>query len=168
MLRSRDTLRWLSEVRGLDPGSISSVEQLELAETMATLSSSIYFGMGSFEVDPAALPSLRRCAQMLQRHRNLTLYIEAHCGLEAIYHLPAPGQARAYTEERAGAVRDALYIEADALYKEAAAMNAHRAELELDTDRVVIRSWGCSRPLAWAFSAGENPPCDTLAAWTSA
>jgi len=153
LLRSRETIRWLAEVRGLDPGTISSVEQLELAETMATLSSSIFFGMGSFEVGDDARPHLRRCAQMLHRHRSISLYIEAHCGLEAIFHLPAPGQARMYTEERAAAVRDALFEE------------AATAKVALDPARIVTRAWGCSRPLAWAFSDGHPTQyCDSRAA----
>ena len=59
-LRSRDTLRWLASLRGLDSSAgISSVEHIEIAEVMADLSTSIFFGWGSMEVDEGAHPSLR-------------------------------------------------------------------------------------------------------------
>ena len=103
------------------------------------MSNSIFFGMGSFDVASSAFPVLRKLATLLQRHTSLTLYIEAHCGLEAIYHLPAPGQARRYSEERAAAVRDALFEQ------------AAKAKVQLDASRVVTRGWGCSRVTPAAF-----------------
>jgi len=136
ILRSRDTLRWLAELRGLDPKCIASFEHIQVAEVMAELASSIFFAWGSLEVDEGAIPSLRKIATLLSRHQSLSLSIEAHCGLEARLNLP--GQAREYTRRRAEAVRKALM-------REAAAVGA---ELE---GRVVIKAWGCSRPLVWAF-----------------
>jgi len=138
ILRSRDTLRWLAELRGLDPKCIASFEHIQVAEVMAELASSIFFAWGSLEVDEGAIPSLRKIATLLSRHQSLSLSIEAHCGLEARLNLPLPGQAREYTRRRAEAVRKALM-------REAAAVGA---ELE---GRVVIKAWGCSRPLVWAF-----------------
>ena len=47
-LKSRDTLRWLADLRGLSAHAhISSLQHLELAEAMAGLSSNIFFGWGS-------------------------------------------------------------------------------------------------------------------------
>lgn len=138
-LKSPDTLRWLAELRGLDPRCIASVEHIQLAEVMAELSSSIFFPWGSIQVDDGALPSLRKIAKLLARHASLSLSIEAHCGLEARVAMPLPGQARQYTRRRAEAVRQALMREAD-LAGEA-----------LEQERVVTKAWGCSRPLVWAF-----------------
>mmetsp|Transcript_34756 Transcript_34756/g.50909 ORF Transcript_34756/g.50909 Transcript_34756/m.50909 type:complete len:304 (+) Transcript_34756:1-912(+) len=139
-LRSRDTLRWIAELRGLDPKSIASVEHIQLAETMAELSSSIFFGWGSLEVDDGALPSLRNISTLLARHKSLSLYIEAHCGLEARINMPLPGQARQYTRARAHAVRRALMLQAASV------------GVEVEAERVVTRAWGCARPLVWAFA----------------
>ena len=138
-LRSRDTLRWLAELRGLDHKSIASIEHIELAEAMANLSSSIFFRWGSLEIDECAFPSLQKIAKMLARHTSLSLSIEAHCGLELQVNVPIPGLPREYTRRRANAVRTALLEQAVA------------AEVMLDPSRVVTKAWGCSRPLVWAF-----------------
>jgi hypothetical protein len=61
-LRSPEALRWLAELRGLDPATthIACIEHLELAEAMASLETSIGFERGSVEVRESALPSIRR------------------------------------------------------------------------------------------------------------
>ena len=84
-LRSRDTLRWLAELRGLEELSrdVSSVEHIAIAEAMSRLENSIVFLQGgSAEVDPSAFPNIRALALLLHRHASLTLYIEAHASLE--------------------------------------------------------------------------------------
>ena len=81
---------------------------------MATCASNIYFGWGSMTVVASARPSLRKVASLLDRHKSLTLSIEAHCGLEARFAMPIPGQARSFTRDRADAVRVALMREAQA------------------------------------------------------
>ena len=51
------------EKKGLDAGCIGTIEHLELAQAMASLQSSIFFEMGSMELDDAAIPSVRRVVQ---------------------------------------------------------------------------------------------------------
>ena len=112
-LKSPDILRWLTGLRGLSPSvGISTLEHIELAEAMAQCASNIYFGWGSMTVASSARPSLRKVAQLLERHKSLTLSIEAHCGLEARFAMPLPGQARSFTRDRADAVRNTLLHEA--------------------------------------------------------
>jgi len=150
-LRSRATLRWLSELRGLDQSSaqIASIEHIEIAEVMAEVSSTIAFGWGSMDLDPACLPSLRRVARLLHKHPTLSLSIEAHCGLEARWHMPLAGQAQMYTRRRAEVVRDALMSE------------AAESGYSIDGARARTRAWGCSRPLVWAFNEGyDDRHCD--------
>ena len=168
-LASKETLRYLAELRG-HPTSlgISSVEHLEVAEVMAECKASIFFGWGSTHVDDGALPSLRRLATLMNRHENLELSIEAHCGLEARYAMPLPGQAREFTRGRAEAVYEALRDEA----VEAALATADGDPLtsSLDvaanvasmvSDRVTVRAWGCSRPLVWCYGQqGMSEPYD--------
>jgi outer membrane protein OmpA-like peptidoglycan-associated protein len=157
-LKSANTLRWLADLRGLQSAGISSLEHLELAQVMADCSSSIFFGWGGMSVDPSAHPSLQKLAQLLARHTTLTLSIEAHCGLEALFAMPLPGQARAFTRQRARAVRNALYCQ------------AHEVDVALDASRVVEKAWGCSRPLQWCFgqivpqNMGLDVPFDTAGA----
>ena len=43
---------------------------------------SIHRAAGSLELEEEALPSVRRAVRMLKRHKELTLSLEAHCGLE--------------------------------------------------------------------------------------
>lgn len=138
-LGSPATLKWISELRGLQLTNVGCVEHLELAEAMATVTTCTYFGWASFEVDPAAVPGLRRLAQMLARHPSLRLSIEGHCGLEAQYHLFSARQARDYTRRRAEAVAQVLQHEAAAL----------GVSLK---GRLVTRAWGYSRPRAWVVA----------------
>mmetsp|Transcript_33951 Transcript_33951/g.56143 ORF Transcript_33951/g.56143 Transcript_33951/m.56143 type:complete len:308 (+) Transcript_33951:94-1017(+) len=149
-LRSVSTLRWVASLRGLDSSSgISSVEHIELAEVMATCTSSIFFGWGSMDVDQSANASLRSLARALDRHQSLHLSIEAHCGLEARYAMPLPGQAREFTRCRAEAVRQALVNE------------AMEAGVPLNEGRILTKAWGCSRPLVWCFGQkGMAEPYD--------
>lgn len=150
-LCSGATLRWLSEIRGLplsSSGRVSSIEHLELAEAMAQLASSIFFGWGSMTVDSSADVHLRTLATILSRHPALTLSIEAHCGLEALFAMPLPGQARDFTRQRAEAVRNALINQAD--------------DVGVGLDgRLRTRAWGCARPLVWCFGhPGMGEPVD--------
>ena len=141
-LKSRDTLRWLADLRGLSAHAhISSLQHLELAEAMAGLSSNIFFGWGSVEVDDAATPSLEKLVRLLHAHRRLHLSVEAHCGLEARYHMPLPGQALEYTKMRALAVVEALHEAAAAI------------DMPLPDGRVSHVAWGCFMPLKWAFGS---------------
>ena len=145
-LRSRETIRFLAELRGLgDTLGISSVEHLEVAEVMAQCKASIFFGWGSTTVHSGANSSLQRLAKLLHRHPSLELSIEAHCGLEARYAMPLPGQAREFTHSRAEAVVDALQQQA----------GVASVPLEMADDgrpaRVRVRAWGCSRPLVWCY-----------------
>ena len=143
-LKSRDTLRWLADLRGLSAHAhISSLQHLELAEAMAGLSSNIFFGWGSVEVDDAATPSLKKLVRLLHAHRRLHLSVEAHCGLEARYHMPLPGQALEYTKMRALAV-------VEALHEAAASIGA-----PLPDGRVSHVAWGCFMPLKWAFGSDQ-------------
>ena len=153
-LRSVDTLRWLTSLRGLDPrAGICSIAHIEIAEAMAACSSSIHFGWGSMSVVSSAFPSLRKLAVLLQKHTSLTLSIEAHCGLEARYAMPLPGQAREFTRNRAEAVKEALEEQ------------AAKANVPLDEERVVVRAWGCSRPMVWCFGQkGMDEPYDLVGA----
>ena len=149
-MRSRDTLRWLADLRGLgDDTGISCVEHIELAEAMGKLDKKIFFGWGSLSVDRSIFPSMHTLARLLSKHSSLTLSIEAHCGLEAKFAMPLPGQARDFTRARAAAVRDALFEQST------------RAGIELDAARVLVRAWGCSRPLVWCFGQpGMGEPYD--------
>ena len=113
--------------------SLGGQEHLELAEIMAHLSVSIFFGWGSMEVDEGSHASLQRLAKLLARHPSLELSIEAHCGLEARWAMPLPGQAREFTRARAQSVLTELTKQADA------------AGVLLDETRVRTRAWGCSR-----------------------
>ena len=96
-LKSPETLRWLADLRGLSSLGISSVEHLELAEIMASVTSNIYFNWGSMDVDRRVHPSLKRLALAMSRHPSLCISIEAHCGLEARFAMPLPEQARDFT-----------------------------------------------------------------------
>jgi hypothetical protein len=156
-LRSRDTLRFLADLRGVDDSlGISSIEHLEVAETMAQCQAAIFFGWGSMEVDEGAHASLTRLSSLLGRHPNLRLSIEAHCGLEARYAMPLPGQARDFTRSRAESVLDTLLDLARAAGHAADASGS----LAL-AERVVTRAWGCSRPLVWCFGQpGMATPYD--------
>ena len=93
-LREPETLRWLASLRGLEAStcSISSIEHLEIAETMAKCASAIFFDWGSTTVERRANASLVKVAKILCRHTSLQLSVEAHCGLEARYAMPLPGQ----------------------------------------------------------------------------
>jgi outer membrane protein OmpA-like peptidoglycan-associated protein len=153
-LRERSTLQWLADLRGLvKSAEISTIEHLELAGAMAKLSASISFAWGSMSIDASAGPSLQRIAQLLSKHSSLTLSIEAHCGLEARYHMPHPGQAKEYSRLRARAVQDALL-------EQAAESGIDTAELQ---QRIVCRAWGFSRPLVWAFNDGYGEQVDAEA-----
>ena len=142
-MRSPRTLRWLADLHGLDDAmQISSVELLDIAASMSTVASSIEFKWGSFEVAPAANPGLRSLAATLQRHAavGLQLKIEAHCGLEARFHLPYPGQAQSFSAPRADSVARRLIDEAAA------------SGIELNVPQsIVTTSFGFGRPLVWAF-----------------
>ena len=153
-LRERSALQWLADLRGLvKSAEISTIEHLELAGAMAKLSASISFAWGSMSIDASAGPSLQRIAQLLSKHSSLTLSIEAHCGLEARYHMPHPGQAKEYSRLRARAVQDALL-------EQAAESGIDPAELQ---QRIVCRAWGFSRPLVWAFNDGYGEQVDAEA-----
>jgi hypothetical protein len=141
-MRSPRTLRWLADLHGLDDAMhISSLELLSIAASMSTVASSIEFKWGSFEVAPAANPGLRSLAATLQRHAavGLKLKIEAHCGLEARFHLPYPGQAQDFSEPRAVSVARRLIDEAAA------------SGIELSAQSIETTSFGFGRPLIWAF-----------------
>ena len=135
-LRDSTQLRWLAELRGLDPASthISSVEHIELAEAMASLETSIGFARGDVEVMDSAMPSIERVVAMLRRHTALTLAIEAHCGLEA-----HPDFARQFARRRALSVRRCM----EQIAEDQDAPDAL-------SGRLITRSWGNSRPLIWA------------------
>jgi outer membrane protein OmpA-like peptidoglycan-associated protein len=140
-LRDACQLRWLAEVRGLDPwqiGSIGCVEHLEIAEAMGGLETSISFQYGSLELEDEALPSIQRVSDMLRRHQGLSISIEAHCGLEAQARF-----AEHFTRRRAMAVRRAL---------EKCAGDEGGEAL---SGRIHTRAWGNSRPVVWAH--GEDP-----------
>ena len=121
-----------------------------------------------------ALPSLRRSAQLLERHKTLELSIEAHCGLEARYAMPLPGQAREFTRGRAEAVYDALRQQAIEMRNTDPATGislagpnpspcarGSRSPEESFLNRVTIRAWGCSRPLVWCYGQpGMDEPYD--------
>ena len=148
-LKSRDTLRWIAALRGLDESSgLSSVEHIDIAESMASCASAIFFGWGSMTVDASAHESLQKVARLLSRHKSLSVSIDAHCGLEARYAMPLPGQAREFTRDRGEAVREALVQQAVA------------AGVQLDESRVQVRAWGCSRPLHWCFGQPMSEPFD--------
>ena len=137
-LRDACQLRWLAEVRGLDPQQIGCVEHLEIAEAMADLETSISFAYGSLELGQEALPSIQRVTDMLRRHQGLSISIEAHCGLEAQARF-----AEHFTRRRALAVRTAM--EQCAGVEGAEALRG----------RIHTRAWGNSRPVVWAH--GEDP-----------
>ena len=139
-LRSTETLYFLTQLRGLESSlGISSVQHLEVAETVAQCKASIFFGWGSMSVDASANASLQRLATLLHRHPAINLSIEAHCGLEAHFAMPMPGQARDFTRGRAEAVREALCEQASLCGR------------QIDPLRVRTRAWGCSRPLVWCY-----------------
>ena len=105
----------------------------------------------AWPVDPLshAYVHAGKLAHILARHSSLRLSIEAHCGLEARVAMPIAGQAREFTQSRADAVRVALVEQAAA------------ADVPLDEERLQIRAWGCSRPIAWAFGQpGIGSPID--------
>eukprot|EP01051_Picozoa_sp_SAG22_P002456 SAG22_NODE_110_length_19679_cov_45.046527_8_plen_242_part_00 len=155
-LQDGTVLRWLAELRGLDPHTtkISCLEHIELAEAMAELESSIAFGYGSLELEEASIPSVRRVVELIGRHQSLQLSIEAHCGLEA----PA-AFARNFTRRRAMAVRRSM--------EEFAEEIGHGPGI---SGRLRCAAWGNSRPLVWArgedggaFMAHQGSPTwDTL------
>jgi len=165
-LRSVDTLRWLASLRGLEEGAagISSIKHLEIAETMATCANAIFFDWGSTTVDASAMPSLIKVAKILARHAKLQLSVEAHCGLEARYAMPLPGQAREFTRGRAQAVVTTLVgqaRQAGLIRPAGVPLPADAAEEASFTERVHIRAWGCSRPLVWCFGQyGMGEPVD--------
>jgi len=138
-LRDACQLRWLAEVRGLDPQQIGCVAHLEIAEAMAELETSISFSYGSLELEQEALPSIQRVTDMLRRHQDLSISIEAHCGLEAQARF-----AEHFTRRRALAVRRAM---------EECAGGGEGAEAL--RGRIHTRAWGNSRPVVWAH--GEDP-----------
>jgi hypothetical protein len=78
-------LRWLAELRGLDPerSGISSVEHIHIAEALSSMQTSVAFEYQSVRLVPAALPSVRRVADLLLQHTSLSISVEAHGGLEA-------------------------------------------------------------------------------------
>ena len=137
-LRDACQLRWLAEVRGLDPKQIGCVEHLEIAEAMAGLEE-ISFQYGSLEVEDEARPSIQRVSDMLRRHRGLSISIEAHCGLEAQARF-----AEHFTRRRAMAVRRAL--------EECAGDGG----TETLSGRIHTRAWGNSRPVVWAHGEGAG------------
>ena len=151
-LKEPETLRWLASLRGLEAStcSISSIEHLEIAETMAECVSAIFFDWGSTTVERGANASLVKVAKILCRHTSLQLSVEAHCGLEARYAMPLPGQAREFTRVRADAVVNALV------------QQARLAGLgETFSSRVRVRAWGCARPRVWCFGQrGMGEPVD--------
>ena len=134
-------LRWLAELRGLDPATthIACLEHIELAEAMADLQTSIGFDRGSVEVRATAVPAIRRVVEMLRRHTALTLAIEAHCGLDAHAEF-----ARIFSRRRALSVRRAMEQMAEELGAPGAL-----------SGRLITRAWGNSRPLVW-LSGSEN------------
>ena len=137
-LQDGNVLRWLAELRGLDPitTGITTVEHIAMAEAMSELETSIAFAQGSLDLKEEALPSIRSVVAMLLRHTSLTLSIEAHCGLE-----PDHDFARHFTQRRAMAVRHAM---------ERIAEEDGAGDSTLD-GRLLTRAWGNSRPLVVGY-----------------
>eukprot|EP01047_Picozoa_sp_COSAG01_P037310 COSAG01_NODE_2957_length_6795_cov_8.325119_5_plen_217_part_00 len=130
-------LRWLAELRGLDPeqSGISSVEHIHIAEALSSMQTSVAFEYQSVRLVPAALPSVRRVADLLLQHTSLSISVEAHCGLEA------PTDAgRHFTKLRALAVKRAMEQHAHA---------QGGADFPL-RGRIITRAWSNTRPLVWA------------------
>ncbi len=136
-LRNATQLRWLAELRGLDPerDHISSVEHIYIAETMASVETSIAFEYQSYQLQPVALPHVVRVADMLVRHPHFNISIEAHCGLEAPRHA-----AIYFTKMRALSVKRAMLQHVAAI--DPAAAEALRS-------RIITRAFGNYRPLVW-------------------
>ena len=131
-------LRWLAELRGLDPAKthITSLEHIEIAEAMASLETSIGFARGDVRVKEEAIPSIKRVVDMLLRHTAFKLAIEAHCGLDA-----SPEFALHFARRRALSVRRKI---------------GTMAPVGALTGRLITRSWGNSRPLIWASSSVDE------------
>jgi len=140
-MKSTQTLKWLADLRDV-PYKLDNLEQLELAEAMANFKSMIYFEWGNVEMSNPNHVSIGVVARALNRHPNLSLVIEAHCGLEGMIHMPHPGQANAFTLARAGSVRRALNAEIE------------RQELQVKKSQVIVCGWGFQRPLKLAWRQG--------------
>jgi hypothetical protein len=140
-MKSTQTLKWLADLRDV-PYKLDNLEQLELAEAMANFKSMIYFEWGNVEMSNPNHISIGVVARALNRHPNLSLVIEAHCGLEGMIHMPHPGQANAFTLARAGSVRRALNAEIE------------RQELQVKKSQVIVCGWGFQRPLKLAWRQG--------------
>ena len=126
-------LRWCAALRGVRAAGISTVEHLELAECMNSLSTSILFEYRSYRLEPSSVAPLERFASFLRRHAAIRVSIEGHCGLEA-----PPGIAYTFTRQRAMAVREVLETNGVAL------------------SRLYVKGWGNERPLVWGWGDGTD------------
>ena len=144
-LRSPDTVRWLANIRSI-LAHVTNLEQLQIAESVNKIETQIEFMWGAMELATEAketlAPALGILAKILDNHPSLSVSIEAHCGLEGIYHMPLPGQAEMFTRGRVLAVRQALLEEAS------------RSECHIRNDQIRLVAWGFQRPLFWAFREG--------------
>ena len=144
-------LRWLADLRGLDPerSGISSVEHMHIAEALSSMQTCVAFEYQSVKLVPAALPACRAVADMLLQHTSLSISVEAHCGLEA------PTDAgRHFTKLRALAVKQAM---------------EQHAQAQTGTDgllrgRIITRAWSNTRPLVWATASDVSSAADPGAA----
>jgi outer membrane protein OmpA-like peptidoglycan-associated protein len=126
-------LRWCAALRGVRAAGISTVEHLELAECMNSLSTSILFEYRSYRLEPSSVAPLERFAAFLRRHAAIRVSIEGHCGLEA-----PPSIAYTFTRQRAMAVREVLETNGVAL------------------SRLYVKGWGNERPLVWGWGDGTD------------
>eukprot|EP00936_MAST-01D_sp_MAST-1D-sp1_P002678 g2678.t1 len=139
VLGAQELLRWVAAVRHGALPRLRCAEQLEIAESLRDIDSTLDFAWGSTSVANEAKPALRRLRHLLTRHPQLRVRVEGHAAIEAPTHIAVP-----FSTERAASVArflcwDDLEMDsADALPPPPPA---------LDPDRIDVVGRGKSRAL---------------------
>lgn len=83
-LKSAQTIRYVASMRTSPSGlTLSTLEQIALAESIDELQTSIKFQYRDVNLQASSYEPLGRFAAVLKRHETLTVSLEGHCGLEA-------------------------------------------------------------------------------------
>lgn len=133
-LKDSETVRYVASMRSLRQ-DLSTLEQIALAESLAELATEIRFEYREVTLQESSYEPLERFAAVLHRHRDISVSIEGHCGLEA-----PRAMGFEFTRERANAVKVAL------------------VDFGIDEDRLRIVGYSNTRPLVWELGDGPGAP----------
>mmetsp|Transcript_20001 Transcript_20001/g.25879 ORF Transcript_20001/g.25879 Transcript_20001/m.25879 type:complete len:298 (-) Transcript_20001:1892-2785(-) len=128
-LKAASTIRYIVSMRSrLISQELTTLEQISLAESLASCETEIRFRYQEVDLELCALDPLSKLAAILKKHKSIQVKIEGHCGLEA-----PRAMGFAFTRARANAVRDALI------------------SFGIEESRLHVRGFSNLKPLVWAM-----------------